>query len=167
MKPHVHYEAAFEDYLRGQGIPYIAVDESRKATIHDVPLKSFDFIVYSRSHTRWLADVKGRRWIPRSAGGRRTWENWVTLEDLEGLQQWQEVFGAGSQALLVFAYWLNGGPAPPEGLAHRFREQSYVFAGVRLEEYRVHARLRSPKWGTVHMPEQEFARFARPIADWL
>lgn len=167
MKSHVHYEVAFEDYLRGHGIPYVAVDEGRKAMFRDVRLKSFDFIVYSRSHFNWLADVKGRRWTARANGGRRTWENWVTQEDLDGLQQWQEVFGQEFQALLVFAYWLDGGPAPPPGLAHRFRELTYVFAGVPLEEYRTHARLRSPKWGTVHLPVGEFARFVRPIADWL
>jgi hypothetical protein len=167
MKAHVHYEVAFEDYLRGRGIPYVAVDESKKAIFRDVRLKSFDFIVYSRSHANWLADVKGRRWVSRGSGGRRAWENWVTLGDLDGLGQWQQVFGQGFRALLVFAYWLDGEPAPPAGLAHRFREQTYVFAGVPLDEYRLHARLRSPRWGTVNLPVRDFARFVRPIADWL
>ena len=30
-KPVVHYEAAFEDFLRRKGLPYIAVDEAKKA----------------------------------------------------------------------------------------------------------------------------------------
>ncbi len=30
-----HYEAAFEAYLRQQGVPYIAVDETRRSVMAD------------------------------------------------------------------------------------------------------------------------------------
>jgi len=168
VKDHVHYEAAFEDYLRQHQIPYVAVDEAKKALFRDAKLKSFDFIVYSSRHTNWLADVKGRRWAARSGKGRRAWENWVTQGDLDGLSQWQQVFGASFRALLVFAYWLDGADAtPPPEIVFRRREQRYVFAGVPLEEYKLHARVRSPKWDTVNVPTREFAKHVRPIADWL
>ncbi len=100
MKPHIHYEAAFEDYLRSQQIPFVAVDEAKRAAFRDAKLKSFDFIVYSANTTNWLVDVKGRRWATRKGHRKPAWENWVTEADLEGLQQWQEVFGAGFRALL-------------------------------------------------------------------
>lgn len=62
-----HYERAFEEYLRTRRIPYVAVDEARKALLPDnaplrltaaveptagheaadsVALKSFDFVIY-------------------------------------------------------------------------------------------------------------------------
>ncbi len=167
MKDHVHYEAAFEDYIRARQIPYVAVDEAKKAIFRDARLKSFDFIVYSNGDTNWLADVKGRRWAARPRNRKPAWENWVTQADLDGLTQWQEVFGSGFRGLLVFAYWLEPDAAPPPEIVHEFRGQRYVFAGVPLDEYRAHARLRSPKWGTVNLPTRDFARFVRPIAELL
>ncbi len=167
MKGHVHYEAAFEHYLQSHQIPYVAVDEAKKATFRDAKLKSFDFIVYSRGECNWLVDIKGRRWVRRRLGSRPVWENWVTQADLDGLRQWQEVFGAGFAGLLVFAYWLEAGAEPPAEVIHTFRGQRYVFAGVPLEHYQSHARVRSPKWGTVNVPIAKFAEFVRPIRDWL
>ncbi len=167
MKSHVHYEAAFEDYLRARQVPYVAVDEAKRAAFRDAKLKSFDFIVYSQSNTNWLVDVKGRRWAARKRTCKPAWENWVTQDDLDGLAQWQGVFGDGFRALLVFAYWLQVEAEPPPDIVHVFREERYVFAGVPLDDYQLHARMRSPKWGTVNMPTREFARHVQPIAGWL
>ncbi len=167
MKGHIHYECAFEDCLRSQQIPYVAVDEAKKAIFRDARLKSFDFIVYSSNQTNWLADIKGRRWFRRGQQTKPAWENWVTQEDLDGLQAWEEVFGPGFAGLLVFAYWLEPDAQPPPEIVHVFRQQRYVFAGVPLEDYRVHARVRSPKWGTVNMPTAEFARHVRPLRELL
>jgi hypothetical protein len=168
VKDHIHYESAFEDYLQRQQIPYVAVDEAKRAAFRDAKLKSFDFIVYSRTQANWLVDIKGRRWAARAGNRRPPWENWVTQADIDGLDQWEHVFGAGFQALLVFAYRLDERAAEaPAQVVHQFRGQPYVFAAVPLAEYRTHARLRSPKWETVNMPTREFARHVRPIADWL
>lgn len=167
MKLHIHYEAAFESYLAGRQIPFVAVDEAKRAAFRDARLKSFDFIVYSRDQTNWLVDIKGRRWVARGRQRRPSWENWVTADDLEGLGQWEEVFGTDFRALLVFAYRLDEAAEPPPEIVHDYRGQRYVFAGVPLSDYKAHARLRSPKWGTVSMPVAEFARFVRPVADWV
>lgn len=167
MKRHVHYEAALEDYLQQAGISYVAVDEARRATCHDHKLKNFDLIVYSRRCTHWLADVKGRRLVTRPGQRRPDWQNWVTQADLDGLSQWQELFGPDFRGLLVFAYWVDAPADAPTGLVHTFRSQRYVFTGVPLEDYRQHARLRSPAWETVNLPRAEFARHIRPLCDWL
>jgi len=167
MKLHVHYEAAFEDYLRTRQIPYVAVDEAKRAAFRDAKLKSFDFIVYSQRDANWLVDIKGRRWAARKPHSRPAWENWVTQVDLDGLAQWQEVFGPGFRALLVFAYGLQADGAPPPEVVHAYRGRQYVFAAVPLDEYQMHARLRSPKWGTVNLATAEFARRVRPVAEWL
>jgi len=57
----IHYEAAFEAFLRDKGIPYVAVDEAKKALFANAKLKSFDFVVYSRNGPNLLIDVKGRQ----------------------------------------------------------------------------------------------------------
>src|SRR5688572_2898382 len=56
-----HYEAAFEAYLRDRRLPYVAVDEGRRALAADESLKSLDFIVSPPGARSWLVDVKGRR----------------------------------------------------------------------------------------------------------
>ena len=40
----VHYEAAFENYLRTKALPYVSVDEAKKATFGKISLKSFDVL---------------------------------------------------------------------------------------------------------------------------
>lgn len=167
MKRHVVYEAAFRDLLITRGIPCVAVDEAKRAAFRDVRLKSFDFVVYSQGTCNWLVDIKGRRWAPRRGKGRPAWENWVTEADIEGLSAWQEVFGDGFRGLIVFAYRIDADAAPPAEFSHAFRDASYVFAGVPLDLYREHARLRSPKWATVNVPLASFARIIQPIENWL
>ncbi len=76
-----HYEHAFEDYLRAQRLPYVAVDEAKKARWprrvvphHAQPtrradressLKSFDVVLYDQpegqSRVNLLVEVKGRK----------------------------------------------------------------------------------------------------------
>jgi hypothetical protein len=168
----VHYEAAFEDYLRGKGWPYVAVDEGKKAVFAGVPIKSFDFLVYSSSGPNLLVDVKGRKFPDAVVGRKRTagraWENWITRGDVEGLQEWEKVFGPDFVAALVFAYWLQGSPrrCPFEDI-HLYRQRQYAFAAIRLADYVTAAQPRSAKWQTVSMPSGTFAKRARDIATFL
>ncbi len=68
-----HYELAFEHYLRDRRVPYVAVDEARKALLPEDAqllvtdpglgqrsLKSFDFVLYGRD-ANLLVEIKGRR----------------------------------------------------------------------------------------------------------
>ena len=168
----VHYEAAFEDYLRCMGLPYVAVDEAKKAIFAGAALKSFDFLVYSTSGPNLLADVKGRKFPDSGAGRRggntRAWENWITRDDAEGLAEWEKVFGPDFRATLVFAYWLQGPPqrAPFEDV-HVFRKRHYAFVAVSLAEYVATARPRSAKWQTIAVPSAVFARQAADVASFL
>lgn len=161
---HIHYEAAFEDYLRSQGLPYIPVDEQRKVIFAGARIKSFDFLVYRPSGPTWLVDVKGRKFPYNGVGGKRYWENWVTRDDLEGLAEWQRVFGQGFCAMLVFVYWLVGtGQRLPTSYVHTFRDEHYSFLCIRLDDYQAHCRRRSPKWDTLTVPAPVFRKLATPI----
>lgn len=166
----VHYEAAFEDYLRAKGIPCVSVDEARKAVFGRAKLKSFDFVVYSSVGENLLVDVKGRKFPDsgRQSTTGRAWENWITEDDLIGLAEWQRVFGEGFRAVLVFAYWLQGPPrrAPFEDV-HLFRQQHYTFATISLDDYRRLARPRSRKWRTLTVPTRPFQQAVRDILEFL
>lgn len=104
-----HYEAAFEDYLRAKRIPYVAVNEARKALlpaqaefsttnvatraatattdnaeVKPDSLKCFDFVVYS-DRGNLLIDIKGRkvsRRKPQTAGST------LVATPRSGLESW-------------------------------------------------------------------------------
>ena len=158
-----HYDAAFEEHLRALRVPYVSVDETRRALLADASLKSFDFIVESPGRNL-LADVKGRLW--RGKGGRR-WENWATEDDVASLLKWEGVFGGGFRAALVFAYHFEG--EPPEECAEAFEHagRRYFFSMAWVDEYAGFMRRRSASWETVSVPAAEFAQIRRPLAEVL
>ncbi|GMU22388.1 MAG: hypothetical protein AMXMBFR13_24740 [Phycisphaerae bacterium] len=161
----IHYEAAFVDYLRSRGVPYVPVDETRKVIFAGAKIKSFDLIAYPGGGRQWIVDIKGRQ-FPYIAedGSKRYWENWVTREDLDGLGEWERVFGAPFEAQFVFAYVLDGPPDRwPAGQPHTFRDDYYAFLAVSLREYREHCRDRSARWDTVAVGTRIFRQIARPV----
>jgi hypothetical protein len=163
----VIYEAGFEDYLRTVGVPYVAVDEAKKAILAGVQLKSFDFVVYSSTGPNLLVDVKGRRFAAGSGRGGRL-ENWATRDDLNSLARWQEVFGSGFAALLVFCYHVIRPEAASRfEVVHLFRGDYFGLVGVYRDAYAGACRRRSLAWDTVSVPTAEFGTMIRPINSFL
>ncbi|HET6328287.1 MAG TPA: HYExAFE family protein [Planctomycetaceae bacterium] len=180
-----HYDAAFEAYLRRACVPFIVVDEARRARLNQVSLKSMDFIVTAPGNQNLLVDVKGRQ-FPSGRGPLRSqtghprnghkWENWATKDDLDSLLRWQEVFGDGFRSMLVFAYELldprvaddpaAGLRVGPEGpFWHRGRV--YAFFGVWADEYRTAMHSRSQSWETVSVPSRQYRDLRIPFAELL
>jgi len=161
-----HYEAAFEAYLQWHRLCYVAVDETRRAYLGEARVKNLDFIVYGEGGQRLLVDVKGRRFPGGPAGKpRRVWECWSTLDDVNGLGRWAELFGAAYQGLLVFAYQLQPQvelPADTDDL-WTWRGRRYLLRAVPVDDYRRHLRVRSPKWATVDLPGPVFRGLVRPF----
>ncbi|MEX0717683.1 MAG: HYExAFE family protein [Planctomycetaceae bacterium] len=163
-----HYDAAFEEFLRGTGIPYVAVDEKRRALLAGGSLKSMDFIVHSRGGRNLLVDVKGRRFPSGGETRRHKWENWATEDDLDSLLEWERVFGDGFRAVLVFAYdivetrWLGEFDALFEHAEH-----CYAFYGVWADDYVREMRSRSASWETVTLPSRAFRQLRSPIVEFL
>ena len=163
-KPVMHYEAAFEDYLRRKGLPYIAVDEAKKALFAGAKLKSFDFVVYRPNGKNLLVDVKGRKLSTSSS----SLQNWTTREDIDDLRQWQDIFGNDFCAVFLFMFhW----PGVPEGAPLKdlilYQERWYGMLAISITDYREFMRQRSEAWGTVHLPMKEFRRLAKPFEEWL
>ncbi len=163
-----HYDLAFEEYLRGACTPYVAVDEQRRALLRNASLKSMDFIVYSARRENLLVDVKGRQFPTGGESGGHRWENWVTEDDLASLLQWEQVFGTGFRAVLVFAYHIldeeRGAELSP---TFQHRDRQYAFFGVPVADYNAARRTRSPSWETVSMPTREFRRLCAPFHEFL
>lgn len=162
-----HYEAAFEAYIRSLSVPCVAVDEAKRAISGTEGVKNPDFLLYPRLGPNLVVEVKGKH--GKNARGRRPWENWVTTDDLDGLARWQEMFGPGFRALLVFAYAEPppAFPLPPGEGAFAFRNRLYRFWAVALDDYVNHLRSRGPAWKAVAMARAEFRRRVRPLSEWL
>ena len=163
-----HYELAFEHYLRANAIPYVAVDEAKRA-LHGkdlrVALKSFDFVVYSRGGNNLLVDVKGRKHSGKTG---KALQNWVTKDDIEAMTEWAKIFGSGFEPAFVFMFWCEA--EPPDALFQEmfeFGEKWYAVLAIRLRDYAGHQRPRSERWGTVSIPAKEFHAGARPLKELL
>ena len=154
-----HYEAAFEDYLRHHGLPYIAVDEAKRSLFGTAKLKSFDFVVYRPNGTNLLVDVKGRVAAPGKALA-----NWVTRRDIDDLRQWKDIFGDGFQAVFVFMYqWLGASDQSPFSEIFCYEDNWYSMLATPLSDYRAVMRSRSESWGTVSISAGEFNKIAKPL----
>jgi hypothetical protein len=184
MKRTNHYDAAFEAYLRRACVPFVVVDEARRARLNQVSLKSMDFIVTAPGNRNLLVDVKGRQFPSGPAsgrGGRRggaraghKWENWATKNDIDSLLRWQDVFGAGFRAMLVFAYDLidpRAADDPTAGVgaggAFFHRGRVYSFFGVWVDEYHTAMHARSQSWETVSVHSREYRDLRIPVAELL
>jgi len=175
-----HYEYAFERFLRDQRVPYISVDEAKKSLLPDrsritrpldgqspSTLKNFDFVIYGDGGNL-LVEVKGRR-LPKirlkdGTPAKPRMESWVTLEDIEALQRWRALFGPEFEPMFVFMYWCDD--VPPDGLFVETvvdRGRWYTMRCIDLDSYTRAMRVRSPKWGTVHLSTRDFEHLSRPF----
>lgn len=180
-----HYERAFEAFLRARRIPYVAVDEAKKALLPrgmgpasspgvldaagPGSIKSFDFVIYGEGGggANLLVDVKGRRVGSSRSGplGVGRLESWATSEDVAALRSWERLFGAGFSGALVFVYWLSAQPA--DALFHEIFEHAgewYALRTVLLDDFERSMKVRSLRWGTVDVPPRVFEQICRPLA---
>jgi hypothetical protein len=166
MKRSNHYEAAFEAYLQWHRLCYVAVDETRRSMLGESRVKSLDFIVHGDGGSRLLVDVKGRRFPGgRPEQPRCVWECWSERDDIDGLQRWAGMFGPGYQGLLVFTYHVLSSVELPHDTEDlwTWRGRRYLLRAVAAADYREHMRVRSPRWGTVSLPNAVFRRLVRPL----
>ena len=165
-----HYDAAFEEYLRHNRVPYVAVDETRRSLLRESSLKSPDYLVSPPTGDNWLIDIKGRKFPSGGEVPSYTWENWATRDDIDSMLSWQESFGAGFRSLLVFAYHIQD--ARWLWQFHRqsrweHRGESYAFYGVWVEDYRERMSERSRQWGTVSLKKREYEELRFPLGQIL
>ena len=167
-----HYDRAFEHYLRANAIPYVAVDEAKRALAGDrknkvlpTKLKSFDFVVYSDHGPNLLVDVKGRK---HSGNTGKAFQNWVTRDDVDSLTKWAEIFGDNFDPAFAFLFWYD--TQPPDALFQEVFEYGgrwYAVLALSLSAYTRHMRNRSAKWETVSIPAKAFTDLSGPLMELL
>ncbi|MBN2138070.1 MAG: HYExAFE family protein [Sedimentisphaerales bacterium] len=163
-----HYEQAFENWLIDHRIDYVAADEHRRAEISHQTVKSPDFLLYPSESRAVIAEVKGRKFHGTSLAKLAGFECWVTADDVDGLTQWRDVLGDGYEAVFVFAYRMENVDVDFDGRKiFEFGAAQYLFFCIRLDDYRLNMKRRSPKWRTVTLPAEKFRQCAIEIGDFL
>lgn len=160
-----HYELAFEAFLTSHRTPFVAVEDVKRNIPGPTGIKLFDYIIYGEPGCpNYIVDVKGRKVASKNGGAGRGLDSWVTAGDLDGLAQWQTIFGEGFKAAFVFAHWRIA--ATPPNL-FGFAGRSYEFRVVDLADYCASRRVRSPKWKTFVLPRRVFDQVAKsPESRW-
>jgi len=163
-----HYERAFGNWLIDNGVKYIAVDEQKRAAFGRSDIKSFDYLLYPVSGEIIVAEVKGRLFKGTSFAKLTGFECWVTTDDVDGLTQWQEVFGPSHIAAFVFSYRIKNIDVDFDGReVYDFDGGRYIFFCVKLQDYRRYMKVRSPKWQTVTLPADKFRKCAVQMQNLL
>ena len=73
-----------ELWLRHDGIPYVNVDDAKKALFAGAKLQSFHFVAYRPQGPHWLI-----------------WAGTITPETRPDMLQWEQIFGDGFKAVLA------------------------------------------------------------------
>lgn len=170
------YEQAFENWLIENNVRYMSVDQQKRRAFVRNKVKSFDFLLYPVAGSPVMAEVKGRKFKGTSLAGLKGLQCWVTMDDVRGLIQWQQVFNESQErsgnetceALFVFAYEFENVDVDPNGReVFESNNSRYVFYAVRLDDYREFMTVRSPKWQTVNLPAAKFRELALPIRNLI
>jgi hypothetical protein len=147
-----HYEKAFESWLKDNGIQYLVVDQQKRTAFSRSKIKSFDFLFYTSDLCAYIAEVKGRKFAGKTFTAFGSMANWVTADDIAGLENWIKIFSSRYQGLFVFAYKLENIDVDSDGReVYEYKDGRYVFVAVRLNDYMKDATVRSKKWKTVHL----------------
>lgn len=156
-----HYEKAFEGWLKDNKIQYLAIDQQKRAAFSKSKIKSFDFLFYAPDSNAYLAEIKGRKFTSKTFAAFGNLPNWVTIDDINGLESWQKIFGRGYKALFVFVYNLENIDVDTDGREiFEYRDKRYVFVPVMLTDYCRGQTVRSKKWKTVHLSAEYYKNYA-------
>ena len=82
--PHLPLRQLVELWLRHDGIPYVNVDDAKKALFAGAKLRSFHFVAYRPQGPHWLI-----------------WAGTITPETRADMLQWEQIFGEGFKAVLA------------------------------------------------------------------
>jgi hypothetical protein len=154
-----HYEKAFESWLKDNGIQYLAVDQQKRTAFSRSKIKSFDFLFYTPDMRAFIAEVKGRKFSGKNFSAFGSLPNWVTDDDITGLENWIRIFSSQYHGLFVFAYDLENIDVETDGREiYEYLGKRYVFMAVRLADYLDGATVRSIKWKTLHLSAEYFKK---------
>jgi hypothetical protein len=162
------YEQAFESWLKDQRIRFVRAEDHHRPGSLGTTVKCFDFLLHAHNGRHIIAEVKGRTYRGTSLARLKGLDCWVTLDDVNGLQLWQQALGEDHVAAFIFAYRLIQVDVDCDGReAFPFGPERYVFLAIRAADYYRCMRRRSAKWKTVTLSAEDFRDCVIDLADLL
>lgn len=163
-----HYERAFENWLIDNKVKYTAINQSKRTEFNKSKIKSFDYLIYPPNQQTIIAEVKGKLFKGKSLENLANLECWVSVEDVDGMKNWQRMFGENHRAVFIFAYRIENIDVDFDGRrTYEYKKRKYMFFAVNLEDYTKFMKIRSPKWKTVNLPADKFRRCAVQLQSLL
>ncbi len=163
-----HYERAFESWLLDHGVEYVKADEHKRPGPSHKSVKNFDFLLYPRPDRKVIVEVKGRTFRGTSLAELTGFECWVTTDDIESLQVWRQALSLDHEAVFVFAYRVAKADVDFDGHdVLLFGRDQYLFFCIRLDDYCLYMKRRSPRWRTVTLSAESFRRCAIGLSAFL
>jgi len=89
---HSDYCSIYEQHLRNRNVPYIVIDEAKRSLFGNARLEAFDYLVHHEDMPNGLVIVVGDLLQRRS----------VSTKRVEGLKQWEDIFGEGFSGAFAF-----------------------------------------------------------------
>ena len=168
------YENVFQAWLDDNFLKNIAIDQCKRKIFARNNIKSFDFLVYPKSEdfaiSIVLAEVKGRKFTGTTLAGKRSFQSWVTMDDVRGLVSWQDIFACQNpcQAAFVFVYKFDQIDVESDGQdVYQYGDDNYLIYVVELANYQDRMKVRSPKWQTVYLPAKDFRCLSVPASQFF
>ena len=176
------YEKAFESWLQDNGVRFMAMDQNKRRIFARDKVKTFDFLLYPANPAPStglkkvvIAEIKGRKFKGRSLAGLAGMQSWVTMDDVRGLADWEQVLAESKplgdvtiEASFIFAYKFDNIDVESDGTeTYDFEDDQYIFYAVTLADYKKFMTLRSPKWETVTLPAAKFRQVAIDVRKFL
>ena len=165
------YEKAFQAWLLDNRVSYVPIDQRKRQAFARSNLKSFDFLLYDTSGNLVIGELKGRLFKGTSLAAMSGLQCWVTVDDVQGLLQWQQVFTAGRDnalAVFIFAYCFDNIDVETDGReVYDFDNHKWFFMAVNVQDYQKFMTTRSPKWQTVSLNANKFRELAIPAEKLL
>ncbi len=152
-----HYEKAFAQWLRVNGIDYITLDDTKRKAFGRISLKSFDFLII-KENKKIITEVKGRKFRGKTLEGLKGLQCWITQDDCRSLQKWDRIFD-DYEAVFLFAYNIENYYTDLDGRdSFVFDNRKYIFFVIKFKDYIQNLKIRSPKWKTVTLSADDFRK---------
>lgn len=162
------YEQSLEAYLIQNNIPFVATNETKRATYNNGKIKNFDLMIPGR--VMLMIDLKGRR-FGYSSTPKNLYENWIHQSDADGLSTWAALSSENQKAYLVFAYCLpdDGQPPPEQFKGNLFYHNNRIFSfhAITIQDYLKHSKRRSNKPPTISVSRKILASMLKPFHEVL
>ncbi|HOK96884.1 MAG TPA: HYExAFE family protein [Anaerohalosphaeraceae bacterium] len=165
------YEQAFKFWLEENHIPFVQINQTKRLSGSTIGVKNFDFLLNPAASSPILAEVKGRTFHGKSLAGLKGLDCWTTLEDVQALSHWQQVFVSETQkaqAVFVFVFQLKQIDIETDGWPiYDCLERRFLLVAISVHAYLRQMKPRSGRWNTVTLPAADFRRHAVPAGKLL